>query len=107
MKKLIFVILLLLSLIRSFGQQQTSPAPSITKTDYLQKSKNQKTVAWILLGGGTVMMMTGVVIASEDILDPTPKGGGLVVAGLIVSVASIPFFIASGKKQKEGRVSFI
>jgi fructose-1,6-bisphosphatase len=82
MKKIIFVILLLLSLIRSFGQQQTSPAPSITKTDYLQKSKSQKTAGWILFGGGTAMMITGTVIwinaIEEDIF--TEKGNGLAVA---------------------------
>jgi hypothetical protein len=104
MKKIILFIQLLQFLIRSFGQQQTTSAP-ITKTDYLQKSKSQKTVAWILFGGGTIMMITGVVVMSENLF--TTKGTGLAVAGLIVSVASIPLFIASGKnKRRAASLSF-
>jgi len=115
MQKAIILITLLLFVIGSFGQQSTTtPAPK-PDTDYLQKSKKQKTAAWILLGGATIMMITGGVIwsnAVEENVDPdnpfspliapatTTKGTGLIFAGLLVSAGSIPLFIASGKNRR-------
>jgi len=102
MKKIILLILLLLFLIRSFGQQQTNPTPEKTKADYLKISKNQKTAAWILFGGGSIMLITGSAIffsgLEEDFFDP--KGEGLMLAGFLVALPSIPLFIASGKNER-------
>lgn len=53
-KGLCLVIMLAISA-ASFSQQTTNPSPVLTKQDYLQKSKTQKTVGWILLGGGVVI----------------------------------------------------
>jgi len=121
MRKLMLTIAMALFFFELFSQQ-TSPAPALTRQDYLKKSKNQKKAAWILLGGGTVMMITGSVIwsnAVEDNVDPdnplspllapatTTKGTGLVLAGLLVSAGSIPLFIASGKnRRKAAALSF-
>jgi len=114
MKKLVLAIATALFFFESFCQQ-TNPAPALTKQDYLQKSKKQKTAAWILLAGGAAMMITGGIIwsnAVEDNVDPdnplspllapatTTKGTGLVFAGLLVSAGSIPLFIASGKNWR-------
>jgi hypothetical protein len=92
---------------------------SIKKTDYLQKSKNQRTAAWVLLGGGIAMTVTGTVIygnaydkAAED--DPfgtlvsfgtnvNPTGAIIATAGLLAAASSIPFFIASGKNKRRAR----
>ena len=115
MQKIIFALTLLLFGASSFGQQPTGNTVPKVETDYLKKSKNQKTAAWILLGGGTIMMITGGVIwsnAVEENTDPndpwgpilapvtTTKGTGLIFAGLLVSVGSIPLFIASGKNRR-------
>jgi len=102
--------------------QQTENLQSIQKTDYLHKSKKQKTAAWILLGGGIAMTITGTVIyhnaynkAAEE--DPfgtlltlgtnvNPGGAVLAIVGLLSTIGSIPLFIASGKnKRKASSVS--
>ena len=71
MLKLLFTFVLLLVLSNISYSQQVSPAPQLTKQDYLKKSKSQKTIAWILAG-----------------------------TGVTVSLSSIPFFISSGKNKR-------
>jgi len=114
----IFLLLLILS-VTTFSQQTDLP-PSLTKQDYFKKSKSQKTVAWILLGAGTGMMITGSIIWSnavkensdDDIFAPlyapytTSKGTGLTAAGVLVAAGSIPLFIIAAKnKRKAATVS--
>jgi len=60
MKKIIAFLTLLIIGMSCFSQQ-TDSLQSI-KTDYLRKSKNQKTAAWVLLGGGIAMTITGMII---------------------------------------------
>ena len=115
MKKItIFFVLLAVS--AATFSQQTNPAPTLTKQNYLKKSKSQKTIAWILLGTGTAMMVTGSVIwnnaAEENVnnaYDPfsaalapyaTTDGTVLTAAGLIVAAGSIPLFIIAGKNKR-------
>ena len=101
MKNSIVIILLLILSAASFGQQ-TNSSPSLTKQDYLQKSKNQKTAAWILLGAGaTCLAIAAPGNVSLDIVPVLVIGGGGMVVG------SIPLFIASGKNKKKAMsVSF-
>lgn len=101
-----------------FGQQ-TKPTPKLTKQDYLQKSKKQKTAAWLLLGGGTVLAVSGAVISANEtandigdiFLGRYEEGGDagvvLFIAGFASMAGSIPFFIASGRnKNKAINLSF-
>src|SRR4249920_474227 len=95
--------------------QQIESLHSIQKTDYLQKSKNQKTAAWLLLSGGIAMTVTGMVIyqnaynsAVEDNpwyfgTDANPAGAVIATVGLLSCAGSIPLFIASGKNKKRAR----
>ena len=82
--------------------QQTKPTPTLTKQDYLQKSKSQKTTAFILLGiGATAVAIAAPGNVSFDVLPVLVIGGGLATLG------SIPLFIASGKnKRKAKQISF-
>ena len=113
MKK-IFLSLLIFALCITAGGQQTEPVNKMTRQDYLQKSKNQKTTGWILLGGGSAMALVGVILASND----NPKesndlfgseiygsnfetGAGLMVAGLAADLISIPFFISSANNARK------
>src|SRR5512146_2732795 len=59
MKKFILSITLLLFTINSFSQVEK--APRLSRDYYLQKSKNKKTTAWILLAGGTAMIVGGAI----------------------------------------------
>jgi len=119
MKKTLCFCLLLLVNIALFSQNITSPQSSI-KTDYLKKSKNQKTAAWILLGGGATLTVIGGALALNNfgtglgnILNPRPQkvndGAATVcaVTGVVSMVASIPLFIsASQNKHKAFSIAF-
>ena len=97
MKQLIVCVLALLLAINSFCQK-----------DYLKKSKNQKTTAWVLLGGGAALIGAGYLIdftAGPGSFDDLAKRGAVVTVGAISSIVSIPFFIASGKNKRRARAT--
>ena len=105
MKKIITPILLLVLSITSFSQQSKPP----TREDYLNKSKRQHTIAWVLLAGGASCVL--IVPLAWGIT--TKNGGGFQVvtgifaAGLIAVPASIPLFIAAQRNKKKGmKLSF-
>ena len=99
MKK-IPILFLLIVLSASTFSQQTHPVPTVTKQDYLQKSKNQKTAAWILLGGGTAMAAGGFIWASSNILSTASGSEFLFFVGIGCMTGSIPLFILSSKNRK-------
>lgn len=106
-----FITLLLLCSITVLSQQPTS-----VNTDYLKKSKNQKKVALIMLGGGATLLLTGIIIPKGELihsgfLDDTYKNDGIKGAfeltGIVSMLGSIPLFIASSKnKKKAAAISF-
>jgi hypothetical protein len=117
MKKIILQALLLIISATSFSQQ-TTPSPTLTKQDYLKKSKGQKTAAWLLLGGGFASTVTGYVIVKNSLLSgdnflgislTTGEPDKDIVAGEIffftgaaAILGSIPLFIASNRNKKKG-----
>ena len=111
MKEGLLVVMIALTGI-SIIAQQTEPGRQLTKQEYLDKSKRQKTTGWVLIAGGTAMAVIGGIIfeqsefLSED--DPdTDLGGILFATGLAADLASIPFFISSGKNaRKAATISF-
>lgn len=107
MKKIIVFALLLMVSVVSFSQP-TTETPMV-KTDYLQKSKNQKTTAWVLLGGGAGFILVGVLIGNGKEASFDDVGTGVVLGGIgaLSMLGSIPLFIASGKnKRKAMSMSF-
>ena len=118
MKKFILYALLFATPGLSFSQSTNSDVPPI-QTDYLKKSKCQKTAAWVLLGGGFALATTSVLIATpkavedyENIFagvfsgEPVPQNDYtveniLLVAGTAAMLGSIPLFIASKKNKKK------
>lgn len=118
MKKIILFIMLLIMSAASFSQE-TKPSPALTKQDYLLKSKHQKTAAWVLLGGGLALTVTGIIVYSNYVTsanDPFTllaransggAGGVLTAIGVLAMGGSIPLFLASGKNKKRAMsVSF-
>jgi hypothetical protein len=90
MKKIAILFLVLAFSINSFSQK-----PTLTKDEYLAKSKRQKTTAWIMLGaGGILLAIAAPGNVSFDILPVLVIGGGGLVAG------SIPLFFAAGKNKR-------
>lgn len=99
--------------------QQTNTVPPAVKTDYLKKSKKQKTAAWILLGGGFAASVIGISIAASDLAEDGSAAiiGGIVgeeietetsytgdilfFTGLASMAGSIPLFVASSRNKKK------
>lgn len=105
MKKIIVFALLLIVSVASFSQQ-TKPAPALTQQDYQNKSKGQKSTAWVLLSiGTTVLAGTLISEATSVCFGPgcTKKSFPVVLVGLggTAVVSSIPFFIASSRNKKK------
>ena len=90
--------------------QQTNDS---LRASLIQKSRNQKTGAWILLGGGTRVFLGGVYVFSTETMwavaetvvegegSTSAAGGVLVVAGALSMLGSIPLFIASGNNRQK------
>jgi hypothetical protein len=102
MKKLLFCLILLAETDHGFAQQLNNE-PARPETDYLKKSGNKKTVAWSLLGGGTVLAALGTVRANPDYggENSNARSNVFLATGLTAMAASIPFFIASSKNKKK------
>ena len=100
MKKTICFALLVIMTTSILGQQ----APSV-KTDYQLKSKNQKSTAWVLLGGGAVLIGAGFLIGDRKESSFDDAGTGVVIGGIgvLATLGSIPLFIASAKNKRKAR----
>jgi hypothetical protein len=92
-------------IISSNSYYQTAKYQS--KEFYLNKSKNQKTAAWILLGAGTAFAVVGVIgfestwdDSDSDSYSTTDIFGFVLTAGIISDLVSIPFFISSHHNKK-------
>ncbi len=116
MKKIILCLLALALLHQSFAQTTI-----LSEREILwQKSKHQRTAAWVLLGGGAALFLTGAIIggnkASKDLgnafatvltlgnYQAPPQdytaSTVLIVAGGVCVAGSIPFFILSGQNRR-------
>lgn len=102
MKKLTVTLLAALYFLSATAQD------SLTKQYHLQKSKNQKTAAWVLLGGGALATIGGAIWFNEtfsiDLFGPDKNpgedaAGFLMIAGVGAMAGSIPFFIASARNK--------
>jgi hypothetical protein len=102
MKKTITYFLLLALPMSSFCQKTNDSVP-VVQTDYLLKSKNQKTAAWVLLGGGVALIGAGFLIGDSKNATFDDAGTGVVLGGIgfLSTIGSIPLFIASGKNKRK------
>jgi len=104
MRSTILIPVLFTLFVAASGQQTTVPSPALTKTDYLKKSKKQKTIAWTMLAGGMTIGFIGLtqinLAGSDGDINNTP-GTIMFFTGVASSLASIPFFIASSKNKKK------
>jgi uncharacterized membrane protein len=115
MKKLLFICLVTLWVATQTKAQMRDTVLNMNKhraeSSFLfQKSKKQKTAAWLLLGGGAGLITTGVIMIGGD-KDPfgvvfgasskATTGAILTVAGGAAMLGSIPLFIASGKNKSK------
>ena len=115
MKSVTLIIMLIFSM--TVFSQQTTPPPAVN-TDYLKKSKTQKTIGWVLAGGGTVTALVSLtsfnflnifrsMFGDEEGDDNIKRGETAFYIGSLAALSSIPFFIASSKnKKKAASLSF-
>ena len=95
MKKIILFSLLLLLSEATFSQQTTTAVP-MTKADYLKKSKTQKVQAFVFLGAGATTL--AIISKGNTSLNSV---GALLVVGSVLTLGSIPLFIASAKNKRK------
>jgi len=102
MKKIAICLALLFIAASSFCQQ-TNPANRYTREDYLKKSKNQKTGAWVLLGGGSALILIGVLVGDrkEASFDDAATGGIIAAIGILSAIGSVPLFLASARNKRK------
>ena len=119
MKQVTNLIFLLLLSIAAFTQKG-SPSPTLTKEDYLAKSKAKRKVGHILLAGGAGLVLAAFVIPKGEAngTEWGPWGpyesnnndgikAAVGLTGTLSMLASIPFFISAGKnKRKAMSISF-
>lgn len=78
--------------------------PFVSKDYFTQRSKNQNTTGWILLAGGSAIVVGGLIgfgnswdsgsNASTDIY------GFIVLGRIVADFVSIPFFICAGPNRR-------
>lgn len=110
MKRIVLCWLLLAPLTMLLSQEPAQKAP-LTKADYLQRSKEQRTFGWILVGAGTTAVVAGLIVGNSDDSQWFGPNFGtaatLFTGGLIADLASIPFFIsAASNARKAATLSF-
>jgi hypothetical protein len=104
MKKVILSLMLASLMATSFCQQKTMEVKD--KDYYLQKSKDKKTVAWVLLGAGTAAVIGGAIGFNQTFCIFCEDDGSssayafLMLGGVVADLASIPFFISASHYKK-------
>ena len=96
MKKIVICAMFLGLAATSFCQQVQQSSTTLTREEYLKKSKTQKIVGFVLLGAGAIAFIS-VSGGNTDF----GTLGALVMAGAVSALASIPFFIASGRNKRK------
>lgn len=101
MKKMVVLLALFLSAATVAAQTM-----EYSKEHFLQKSKSQKRAAWLLLAGGTSMVIAGSIIGGMDNSEQLGYGANfevgmwLVGTGLAADLCSIPLFLSASKNRR-------
>jgi hypothetical protein len=115
LRTLTLVLLLAFFGFFNLSAQELSNNENITAQElydfHIEKKKTNNLVGWITLGSGTAMFIAGLSQGTDyviDTFDPTKEENKsvewLMIGGGAVMLASIPFFIASGKHKKKAQI---
>jgi hypothetical protein len=98
------------------GNLQQATAQEMGKQDYLEKSRKQKTAGFIMLGGGTLLATSGIILFSENFVlfgaseaedRALGVGSAMFLVGGLAALGSIPLFISSSANAtKAAQLSF-
>ncbi len=74
---------------------------------YLKKHKTQKTIGWICLGSGAVMILGGLAINSSQGWGEGNQNNGLWLSylGAGVVLTSVPLFISAGSNKRKAEIA--
>jgi FtsH-binding integral membrane protein len=115
MKKIIILTMLLGFAAASFGQQVPDSNPAVMQTDYIKKSKKQKTWAWITTGLGVIITASAWAADSSPVFGEVPLlneveqasyttafviGGACIASGIVL-------FIASSQNKKKANAASV
>ena len=105
--KILIACLAMLIMASSVQSQTTSTTPT-TKQDFLKRSKNQKTAAWLFLaGGGTLIFLGSKDVDNKLGNSEETRSTAAVVAGIAcVSVSTVLFIASSRNKKKAESMAF-
>jgi hypothetical protein len=99
MKKVTIAFILLVQTFTEFSQEANAQK-TLTRQEYLAKSKKQKTTGLILLSGGVAFGTISVIVAlSKSDISPLYLGG---LAGGGMIIASVPFLNVSVRNKTKG-----
>jgi len=110
MKKIISFFLLVTMALACFSQE-TGSSHSLTREDYMKKSKSLHITSVLFLTGGLVLGVTGLVIGLNDFSDLSSDHEGItnafIVAGVISCMASVVCFSASVKNKRKAQALLV
>ena len=108
MKKLVFIIFILFTYNSVYSQEIDSITSQSKEEMYdfhFEKHKKQKKTGLILLGSGLVASGAGLLIAANSNIFSDDggfgTGAGLVLAGSVTTLVSIPYLISSGSNKRK------
>jgi hypothetical protein len=114
MKKIIFLLIFIAATCSCFSQNTGNTTP-VTEKSYLQKSKNQKTAAFVLLGVGAALDIGGIIATASNAdkevgnIFTTSQNSvnhgaeyALYIAGTTALIGSLTLFIVSKSNKKKG-----
>ena len=104
MKKIIILLVLIVASATSFSQKKDSSA-RFTEAHYLQKSRNQKTGAWILTGGALAIGLGALVHDVNNMLNEEPASKAWPYAGVMLAGGITLFITSAVNRKKANRVS--
>jgi hypothetical protein len=118
MKKMLILFVLIACLTTSFAQEVIQ-SPTLSKEEYLKKSKSQKTWAWVLTGAGAVGLSAVFVadlaqsvdgglttVFSLGYVEPEYKSYTVpYIISAAVLASGITLFVASSKNRKKANLA--
>ena len=112
MKQPILSLTLVLIVFSSFCQTMSTEVK--TEEYFLTKSHRQRTIGWVMLGGGVALTGIGIAVAGAETtgyaLGNSKSGNAgsvLAIAGIASALGSIPLFIsAAHNKHRAATVAF-
>lgn len=106
--KALFFGLIILTIPMTLLAQQNDMSLKLDRDALIKKSKNQKTTAFMLLGGGAAAVGLGAVLFDDNFVvlgdgDDGAVTGSVImmVGGSLAMLGSIPFFISSANNKQK------